>query len=54
MGVLVMGLEVLTNHIGLDDEGTIGSSVGSFDDITYGTPTPRCPVLHRIGVGVLQ
>ena len=38
-----MGLEVLTNHIGLDDEGTMGSSVGSFDDITYGKPVVSLP-----------
>ena len=35
MVVKVMGLEVLMNHIGLDDEDTLGSSVGSFDGMTY-------------------
>ena len=33
---LFMGLEVLMNHIGLDDEYTLGSYVGSFDGMTYG------------------
>ena len=33
--VLVLGLEVITNKIGLNDEDTLGSSVGSFDGITY-------------------
>ena len=32
--VLVTGLKVM-NHIGLDEEDTLGSSVGSFDGITY-------------------
>ena len=31
MVVLVLGLEVLMNHIGLDGEDMLGSSVGSFD-----------------------
>ena len=35
MVLLVVGLEVIMNHIGLDEEDTIGSSVGSSDDITY-------------------
>ena len=34
--VLIMGLEVLMNHIGLDDEDTMGSSVGPFDGMIYG------------------
>ena len=34
MVVLVMGLEVLNNQIGLDDEDKLGSYVGSFDVIT--------------------
>ena len=33
--VLVLGLEVLMNHIGIDYEDTLGSSVGSSDGITY-------------------
>ena len=37
MVVLVLGLEVLMNHIGLKDENTMGSSVGYFDGMTYGT-----------------
>ena len=36
MVVVVLGLEVLMNHIGIDEEDTLGSSVGSFDGITYG------------------
>ena len=36
MVVLVLGLEVLTNQIGLDEEDTLGYSVGSFDGLTYG------------------
>ena len=36
MVVLVLVLEVLMNHVGLDDEDTMGSSVGSFDNMTYG------------------
>ena len=32
---LVMVLKVLINHIGLDDEDTLGYSVGTFDSITY-------------------
>ena len=35
MVVLVLGLEVLTNHIGIDEEDTLGYSVGSYDGITY-------------------
>ena len=35
MVVLVLGLEVLMNHIGIYDEDTMGSSVGSFDGMTY-------------------
>ena len=34
--VVVLGLEVLMNHIGLDEGYTLGSSVGYFDGITYG------------------
>ena len=29
--VLVIGLELLINHIDIDEEYTLGSSVGSFD-----------------------
>ena len=36
MVVMVMGLEVLINHIGIHDEDIMGSYVGSFDGITYG------------------
>ena len=36
MVVLVLGLEVPMNHIGIDDEYMLGSSVGSFDGMTYG------------------
>ena len=35
MVVMVMGLEVLMNHIGIHDEDIMGSYVGSFDGITY-------------------
>ena len=35
MVMLVLKLEVLMNHIGLDDEDTLGSSVESFDGMTY-------------------
>ena len=35
MVVLVLGLEVPMNHIGINDEDTMGSSVGSFDGMTY-------------------
>ena len=31
-----MGLGILTNHFVVDEEYTMGSSVGSFDSITYG------------------
>ena len=34
MVVLVMGLEVLNNQIGLDDEDKLDSYVGSFDGMT--------------------
>ena len=34
--VLVLVFEVIMNHIGLDDEYTIGFSVQSFDGMTYG------------------
>ena len=34
MVVLVMGLDMLMNHIGLDEEDTMGSSVGSSYGIT--------------------
>ena len=36
MVVLVLGLEVLMNNIGIDDEDTLGFSVGSSVFITYG------------------
>ena len=36
MAVLVLGLEVIINHIGIDEEDTMGSSVGSFDGTTNG------------------
>ena len=36
MVVLVLGLEVIMNHIGLDDEDTLCSSVGYFDGINCG------------------
>ena len=35
MVVMVLGLEVLMNNIGLDDEDMLSSSVGSFDGTTY-------------------
>ena len=35
MVVLVLGLEVPMNHIGIDVEYMLGSSVGSFDGMTY-------------------
>ena len=34
--VLFMGLGVLMNHIGIGEEDTLGSSVGSSDGIAYG------------------
>ena len=36
--VLVLGLEILMNHIGLNDEDTMGCSFGSFDGMTYEKP----------------
>ena len=36
MVVLVLGLEVIINHIGIDEEDMMGSSVGSFDGTTHG------------------
>ena len=36
MVVLVLGVEVLMNHIVIDEEDTLGSSVRSSDGITYG------------------
>ena len=33
---MFLGLEVLMNHIGINDEYILGYSVGSFDGITYG------------------
>ena len=36
MAVLVLGLGVIINHIGIDEEDTMGSSVGSFDGTTHG------------------
>ena len=36
MVVLVLGLEVIINHIGIDEEDMMGSSVGSFDGTTNG------------------
>ena len=36
MAVLVLGLGVIINHIGIDEEDMMGSSVGSFDDTTHG------------------
>ena len=35
MVVLVLGLEVIMNHIGIDDEGNLGTSIGYFYVITY-------------------
>ena len=35
MVVLVLSMEVLVNQIRLDNEDTLGSSVGSVDVITY-------------------
>ena len=35
MMVLVLGLEVIMNHIGINDEDTLVSSVGSFCGKTY-------------------
>ena len=47
MVVMVLGLEVLTNHIGIDYEGTMGSSIGSFDGMTYGGgPVGSLPENH--------
>ena len=36
MVVLVLGLEFLINHIGINEKYTMGSSVGSFDGTTHG------------------
>ena len=36
MAVLVLGLEVIINHIGINEENNMGSSVGSFDGTTNG------------------
>ena len=36
MVVLVLGLEVPMNHIGIEYEGTIGTSVRSFDGMNDG------------------
>ena len=36
MVVLVLGLEFIFNHIGINDEYTMGSSVRSFDGTTHG------------------
>ena len=36
MVVLVLGLEFIMSHIVIDDEYTMGSSVGSFDGTTNG------------------
>ena len=36
MVVLVVGLEVIINHIGINDEDMMGSSVGYFDGTTHG------------------
>ena len=36
MMVLVLGLEFIMNHIGIADEYTMGSSVGSFGGTTHG------------------
>ena len=44
MVVLVLGLEVLMNHIGLDGEDMLGSSVGSFDGMTY---EKKCGFISR-------
>ena len=35
MVVLVLGLELIMKHIRIDDEDTLGSSVGSSYGITY-------------------
>ena len=35
MLVLILEMEVLINHIGIDEEDTLGSSVGSSDGITH-------------------
>ena len=35
MVIMVLVLEVLMNHIGIDDEDTLGYSVGSVDGMTY-------------------
>ena len=36
MAVLILGLELIINHIGIYEEDTMGSSVGSFDGTTNG------------------
>ena len=35
MVLLVLGLEVIMNQIGIDDEGILGYYAGSFDSMTY-------------------
>ena len=45
MVVLVLGLEVPLNHIGINDEYTLGSSFGSFDGMTY---RKTCRFIARI------
>ena len=41
MVVLVLGLEFIMNNIVIDDEYTMGSSVGSFDGTTNGKISVR-------------
>ena len=44
MLMIVLGLEVIMNHIRLDDEDNLGSSVGSFDGMTYGEKPVGSPL----------
>ena len=52
MAVLVLGLGVIINHIGIDEKDMMGSSVGSFDGTTHGNEG-RCgaPILCRCITG---
>ena len=52
MVVLVLGVGVLMNHIVIDEEDTLGSSVRSSDGITYGgKPIKHC---WKIAVVTIQ
>ena len=48
MVVLVLELEVIMNHIGINDKDMMGSSVGSFDGMTY---EKTCGIIYRKSFG---